>query len=174
MRRTLIPLLLVVVFVAAGCGGGNKSSSGSTSATTAKTATAAVKPSGPPLTKAQYEAKLRSIAAEVAKSFGSTSTSKTLTKADIGRFVTAMHELASRFAAVKPPAEIKTIHAKLIQALNDFADEFPQIADQLNKAAAKKDASGAIAALFGAHAVQELNQVQTDLKNKGYTLNLNS
>ena len=66
---------------------------------------------------------------------------------------------------------MKALHARLIQAMEDLGDEFPDIAKKLNSSG--KDPSAAITALLGAHAVQELIKVGNDFKKKGYNLNLN-
>jgi predicted small secreted protein len=155
--RRLTIVLAASALLLAGCGGGGGGG--------------AVKPSGAPLTKAQYQAKLQQIAKDVATGLGSTSSSKKLSKADVDKFVKALHSFADRLAEVKPPAEIKALHARLISVMNDLGDEFPSIADKLNKA--KDDPSAAIAALFGARSIQELTKLGTEFKAKGYDLSLN-
>jgi len=159
VRRILLLVALAVSVGLAGCGGGGGGGGGSGAAPT----------SGPPLTKAQYQAALKKIAADVSKSLSRTSSSKQVTKADVDRFVKAIRSFAQRIEAINPPQEVKALHVRLIGAMNDLADEFPKIADQLKRA---KDATAAIAALFGAQAVQELAKLQQDFKAKGYTLNL--
>ena len=157
MRRVLIVVATAAVLALAGCGGGGGSGGG-------------VKPSSPPLTKALYQAKLKQIAADVSKSLGSTSSSKKVSKADVDKFVKALHSFADQLAQVNPPTEVKDLHTGLVGAMNDLGDEFPGIAEKLNST---KDPSAAIAALLGAKAVQELLKLQAGFKAKGYTLNLN-
>jgi len=159
VRRLLI-LLAAVVVLAAGCGGGGGGSSGGG------------KPSGPPLTKQAYQAKLQSISAEIAKSIGKTSSNtQKISKADVDKLVKAFHKFADRLAEVNPPAEVKQLHAQLVKTMNDLGDEFPSIADKVNSSG--KDPGAAVSALFGAHAVQELVKVGQQFKAKGYNLNLN-
>jgi hypothetical protein len=160
--RRLTIVLAASALLLAGCGGGGGGSGGSGVAS---------KPSGPPLTKAQYQAKLKQIAKDVSTSLGSTSNSKKkVSKADVDKFVKALHSFADQLAQINPPAGIKALHTRLVGAMNDLADEFPGITDKLNNA---KDASTAIAALFGAKAIQELSKLATEFKAKGYVLSLN-
>lgn len=166
MRRALILVLAVVLVALAGCGGGSKKAASTGAATTV-----ALKPVGPPLTKTQYEAKLRQIAKDVSSTLGTaTSSSKKISKSDIDKVVTAVHAFTARLAIVNPPPAVKSLHLRLIGAMNDFADEFPGIADQFNKA---KDPGAALAAFFAAKGIQELTALQKAFKDKGYNLNLN-
>jgi hypothetical protein len=164
--RTLIVLLGTVALLAAGCGGGNSSSSSTSGTTTAVTITVKT----PPLTKAAYQAKLEQIAADIRSTLGPTVSSGKISKSDVDAFVTAFHMLADRLADVNPPAAVKQLHAQLIKAVNDVADELPSIAANLNKAS--KDVS-ALPAFLGAHAIQELARIGQQLKAKGYDLDLN-
>ncbi len=159
MRRLLI-VLAASALLLAGCGGGGGKSGGG----------AGLKPSGPPLTKAQYQAKLKQIARDVATGLGSTSSSKKIPKAQVDKLVKALHSFADQLAQVNPPAEIKALHTRLVGVMNDLGNEFPGIADKLNNA---KDPSAAIAALFGAKSIQELTKLGTEFKSKGYNLSLN-
>ena len=159
--RRLVVILAAVGLLVAGCGG--SSSSKSTTTTGA---------SGPPLTKAAYQAKLKQIATEISNEIGKTSSSgKQIPKEDVDKLVKAFHEFAARLAAVNPPAAVNQIHADLVKTMNDLGDSFPAIAKQLNSSG--KDSSAAITALFGAKAIQELIKVGNDFKAKGYKLDLN-
>ena len=155
MRRLLI--LVTAVVLLAGCGGGGSSDGGT--------------PSGPPLTKKSYQAKLQSISKEIGDSIGSSTSKGKIAKKEVDKLVTAFHAFADRLREVNPPAGVKDLHAQLIQAMDDLGDEFPDLAKKLNSSG--KDPSKAISALFGAHAVQELIKVGNDFKKKGYNLNLN-
>ena len=160
--RRLVVILATMGLLVAGCGG---SSSSSKSTTTTG-------PSGPPLTKAAYQAKLKQIASEISNEIGKTSSSgKQIPKEDVDKLVKAFHEFAARLAAVNPPAAVEQIHADLVKTMNDLGDSFPAIAKQLNSSG--KDPSAAITALFGAKAIQELIKVGNDFKAKGYKLDLN-
>ena len=152
-------ILVAVGLLAAGCGGGG----GGT--------TSAARPSSPPLTKAAYQAKLKTISADIAKSLGKSSTSGKIAKREVDKLVTAFHTFADRLREVNPPVAAKSLHARLINAMNDLGNEFPGIADKLNKSG--KDPGKAISALFGAHAIQELIKLGKDFKAKGYNLALN-
>jgi hypothetical protein len=160
MRKGLA-LFAAVGLLAAGCGGGGGGSAGGT--TTA--------PTGPPLTKAAYQAKLRQISRDVANSIGKTSSSGNIPKEDVDKLVTAFHTFGDRLADVNPPPAVKGLHARLITTMNELGDEFPGIADKLNKSG--KDPSEAIQALFGAKAIQSLIKLGNEFKAKGYNLNLN-
>ncbi len=159
--RRLVVILAAVGLLVAGCGGGSSSKSTTTTG-----------PSGPPLTKAAYQAKLKQIASEISNEIGKTSSSgKQIPKEDVDKLVKAFHEFAARLAAVNPPAAVEQIHADLVKTMNDLGDSFPAIAKQLNSSG--KDPSAAITALFGAKAIQELIKVGNDFKAKGYKLDLN-
>ena len=160
--RRLVVILATVSLLVAGCGGGSSSSKSTTR----------TGPSGPPLTKAAYQAKLKQIATAISNEIGKTSSSgKQIPKEDVDKVVKAFHEFADRLAAVNPPAAVEQIHADLVKTMNDLGDSFPAIAKQLNSSG--KDPSAAITALFGAKAIQELIKVGNDFKAKGYKLDLN-
>ena len=123
MRRLVI-ILAAVGLLVAGCGGGSNSSKGTTT----------TGPSGPPLTKAAYQAKLKQIATEISKEIGKTSSSGTkIPKEDVDKLVKAFHEFADRLATVNPPAAVKQTHADLVKTMNDLGDDFPAIAKQLTR-----------------------------------------
>jgi hypothetical protein len=160
--RRLVVLVAALGLLVAGCGGGSSSSKGTTT----------TGPTGPPLTKAAYQAKLRQIAVQISNEIGKTSSSgKSIPKGDVDKLVKAFHEFADRLAQVNPPAAVKQIHADLVKTMNDLGDTFPAIAKQLNSSG--KDPSAAITALFGAKAIQELVKVGNEFKKKGYKLDLN-
>ncbi len=157
--RRLLLLVPVVALLAAGCGGGG----GGTGGTTVR--------SSPPLTRAQYQAKLQALIAGISKSIGKTASSADkLTKGDVDRVARAFRTFADRLRQVEPPPAVKALHDRLVKAMNDLAHDFPDIARKLQEA---KDPSTAISALLGARAVQELSRVITELRAKGYKLNFN-
>ena len=159
--RRLVAILAAAGLLVAGCGGGSSNKGTTTTG-----------PSGPPLTKAAYQAKLKQIASEISNEIGKTSSSgKNISKEDVDKLVKAFHEFAARLAAVNPPAAVEQIHADLVKTMNDLGDSFPAIAKQLNSSG--KDPSAAITTLFGARAIQELIKVGNDFKAKGYKLDLN-
>ena len=156
--RTLIVLLGTVSLLVAGCGGGG-SASGTTTA-----------PTGPPLTKAAYQAKLHQISTDISNSIGKTSNTGSIPKEDVDKLVKAFHTFADRLATVNPPPAVKAIHARLVTTMRELGDDFPNIADKLNNSA--KDPSKAIQALLGAKPIQELIKIGNEFKAKGYELNL--
>jgi hypothetical protein len=157
MVPKVVILFAAAAFAVAGCGGGGGGGQ--------------VAPS-PPLTKAAYQAKLQSISADIAKGVGKTSSVPgKVAKSDVDKLVKAFHTIADRLREVNPPPAVKALHARLIKTMDDLGDEFPAIAEKLNKAG--KDPNAAIAALFGAHAIQELIKLGNEFKAKGYNLNLN-
>jgi hypothetical protein len=164
--RTLIVLVGAVALLAAGCGGGSGSSG-----TTSGTAPATTAPVTPPLSKAGYQAMLKRISTEIGKSITKSSSSGKIAKGDVDQLVRAFHTFADRLAELNPPAAIRQVHARLIKAMDDLGNEFPNIAKRLNSAG--KDPSTAITALFGAHAIQELIRVGEELRKAGYNLDLN-
>ena len=159
--RRLVAILAAMGLLVAGCGGSSSSKSTTTTG-----------PSGPPLTKAAYQAKLKQIATEISNEIGKTSSSgKQIPKEDVDKLVKAFHEFAARLSAVIPAAAVEQIYTDLVKTMNDLGDSFPAIAKQLNSSG--KDPSAAITALFGAKAIQELIKVGNDFKAKGYKLDLN-
>jgi hypothetical protein len=158
--RRLLVLFAAVGLLVAGCGGGGGSEGTTTTAT-----------AGPPLTKAAYQAKLKQISTEIGNSIGKTNSSGTISKKDVDKLVTAFHAFADRLAEVSPPTAVKGLHAQLIATMDELGNDFPHIADQLNKSG--KDPSAAIKALFGAKAIQRLIKIGQEFNAKGYNLDLN-
>jgi hypothetical protein len=156
-----VALLCLVVLIGAGCGGGG---SGEAAGTTTA-------PVAPPLSKAAYQAKLKQLLAEISSKIGQTGTSGKLDQGDVDKVSDAFHSLAEQLAKVNPPVAVKGLHAKLVKAMNDLGDEFPDIAEKLNNVS--KDPSAVIKALFGAHAIQELRKLTSELKAKGFDVGLN-
>ena len=111
--RRLVAILAAAGLLVAGCGGGSSNKGTTTTG-----------PSGPPLTKAAYQAKLKQIASEISNEIGKTSSSgKNISKEDVDKLVKAFHEFAARLAAVNPPAAVEQIHADLVKTMNDLGDE---------------------------------------------------
>jgi hypothetical protein len=151
--RKLLFLFAAVAVLAVGCGGGGSSSSSK------------------PLTKEEYQAKLESTAKEIGKQLGSSQSDiAKMTSDDLKKFTAALHTFADKLQEIDPPAAVKKLHADLVRAINDIADEFPDIAAKLK---ATKDPSAAITILFGAKGIQELVKLGTEFKKAGYDLNLN-
>ena len=153
MKRLLV-LLAAVGLVAAGCGGGG-GGSGS-------------KSSGPPLTKAQYQAQLQQLSNEVgAQLREKVGASTKLKKSDIPKLQGSLRSFADRIEALNPPANVKDLHVRLVAAMRGLSDDLPSLVDDLDKA---KDPSAAIAALFGRKSIQNLLTLQQEYKDKGYDI----
>jgi hypothetical protein len=127
--------------------------------------------SGAPLTKAEYQAKLHQTSADLAKQISGTSSNfDTLTERDLTQIFWALKNFAAQVRAIHPPDEVGDLNAQLAGAIDDLADEFPGLARTLKRT---KDPKEAIAALFGAKAIVELDQLDHAFKSRGYNLGLN-
>ena len=152
MRKLLI-LAGMVALLAAGCGGGSSSNESK------------------PLTKEAYQAQLAQTAKEIGDKVGKTQNDiAKMTDADLTQFSGVVHEFAAELDKINPPTEVADLHKQLVQAMNDLADEFPDVAKKLK---ATKDPSEAIGLLFGMKAIGELVKLGDDFKAKGYDLKLN-
>ena len=152
MRRVIVVLAAVAV-LAAGCGGGGGSS----------------KSSSPPLTKAQYQAKLQQLSnevgAELRQSIGASTT--TLKQSDIPKLQDSLRSFAGKVAALSPPVAVEDLNTRLVAAVRGLADDLPKLLATVNKT---QDPSAAIAALFGAKPIQALITLQQAYKDKGYDI----
>ena len=148
----MVVVLASLGLLAAGCGGG-----GGGGETTS-----------PPLTKAQYQAKLQQLSNEVgAQVRQSIGTSTKLKKSDVPKLQDSLHSFADEIAALNPPAPVQDLNTQLVAAVRGLADDLPKLLDQVDKA---QDASAAIAALFGAKSIQALIKLQQEYKDKGYDI----
>ena len=155
-------VLAASALLLAGCGGGGGSDGGSDGGGSV------VKPSGPPLTKDQYKAKLLQISTDVStKLKQATGASSKLDKKDLPKLQAALRSFAGELARVNPPAEVVDLHARLVSTMRSLADELPGIIDKLDKA---KDASEGIAAFLGAKSIQALLTLGEQFKAKGYDI----
>ena len=145
-------MLGLVAILGAGCGGGGSSES-------------------KPLTKDEYQAQLEQTAKNIGDKIGKTQNDiDKMTDAELNQFTDVVHEFADELQKINPPAEVAVLHTRLVQAMNDLADEFPGAAKKLK---GTKDASEAISILFGMKAIGELIKLGNDFKAKGYDLKLN-
>jgi hypothetical protein len=153
--RRLVIVLAAASLVLAGCGGGGSSKS------TAK-----------PLTKAEYQTKLKQIAKDVgAQLKTSASNSKKPTKKDLAAARKALNTFADELEKVSPPTEVVQAHQHLITAMRRLGNDLEGIFKKVGEA---KTPSEGISALFGAPAIQLLLKTQQEFKAKGYNLNLSS
>ena len=149
--RKLLILLGLVALLATGCGGGGGSES-------------------KPLTKAEYQAQLEQTAKEIGDKVGKTQKDiDKMTDAELKQFTDVVHEFADKLEEINPPAEVANLHKRLVQAMNDLADEFPDTAKKLK--AAKGPGEG-IKIVFGTKAIGELVRLGYEFKSKGYDLTL--
>jgi hypothetical protein len=157
--RRLVVVLAAVSLVLAGCGGGGGGSS---------------KPAAAPLTKSAYQAKLAQIAKDIgARLKATTSAAKTPTKKDLDAAKKAILGFADELEQVSPPAEVAKAHQDLITGMRRLGNDLQGIFKKADEAAKAKDPSAALAAVFGAPAIQLLLKAQQEFKAKGYNLNLN-
>ena len=149
--RGVVVLLAVLGLLTAGCGGGGSEGS-----------------SSPPLTKAQYQAKLQQLSNEIgAELRQSVGASTKLQESDVPKLQDSLRTFAGKVAALSPPTDVEDLHTQLVAAMRGLADDLPTLVDTLNKA---KDPSEAIAALFGAKSIQALIKLQQEYKAKGYDI----
>jgi hypothetical protein len=150
--RAAVLAVAALALVAAGCGGGGSKGEASS----------------PPLTKAQYQARLQQLSNRIgAELRRSVSPSSKLKKSDIPRLQDALRSFAGKVEALHPPAAVGDLHARLVAAMRGLADDLPGLVDDLDRA---KDPSAAIAALFGAKSIQALIRLQQEFKDKGYDI----
>ncbi len=151
--RKLLVLLVAVGLVAAGCGGGGSSST---------------TPTGPPLTKAQYQAKLTSVAKTIGDSLTKTlGSGSNLDPKDLPKLGDALDAFANELAKINPPAAIKNLHEELVTDMHALAKELPKI---LGDAVKSKDPTAAIGALLTAKSIQNLAKLQQKFKAAGYDI----
>jgi hypothetical protein len=152
VRKAALLVVVAIGVLTAGCGGGG----------------GGAKSTSPPLTKAQYQAKLQQLSnqvgAELRQSIGA---STKLKKSEIPKLQDALRSFAGKVEALNPPQAVADLHMRLVAGMRDLADDLPKLVDAVNKA---KDASAAIAALFGAKSIQALIKLQQEYKDKGYDI----
>jgi ABC-type transporter Mla subunit MlaD len=142
-------VLLTGALLAVGCGGGG-----------------ADETSNPPLSKAQYQAKLQQLSNQVgAELRQSINASTKLKESDVPKLQSSLRSFSQKVAALSPPTAVEDLHTRLVAAVRGLADDLPELVDTVNKA---KDPSEAIAALFGAESIQNLIKLQQAYKDKGY------
>ncbi|MGZ4360386.1 MAG: hypothetical protein ACXVZW_11480 [Gaiellaceae bacterium] len=154
MRKNLILTLVAALAVTlTACGGSNSSKAGA--------------PSGKPLSKSQYLAKIGQIETNLQKVIPSASGSGGMDKKAATEAKTELLAFADELGKVNPPVAVKTAHTDMISALRQFADEMPAMFEKANKASSPSDA---IAAIFGAKSFQALLKAQQEFQAAGYEL----
>jgi hypothetical protein len=152
MRRLVTLLAVLVAVAAAGCGG--SSDAGSREAY------------GKSL--AQASATLQKTFADISGQATSSSSSKQVGDR-LERGANALDDAARRFAEIKPPAEVKDAHLKLVDGLHELAAVFRKSAD----AARRNDTKSLTAALQGlatSDGVRKITEAQQQLKDAGITV----
>ena len=153
-RAALLLLALVGALLAAGCGGGG-----------AQTAA-----SGPPQTKAEYQATVSRIVSDVSARYGNLSVDPAKLPADeVADVQTGLRELAGELDEASPPGEVSDLHADYVAGLRAFAEELPELTEKLK---ATKDQSAGVDVLFDSEPLQQLLRASQGFAEKGYDLEL--
>jgi hypothetical protein len=139
-------LTCAAVLLVGGCGGSSK----------------------PPMTKAAYVAKMKTIGRTLSSSINGVATVSNPKDAAtaLGKVQDDLRQAAKDMKALSPPADIKDQHEKLTQAVNDFADELDPIIEKLD--------NGNLAALGGVTALKGFHELQTaagQITKAGYKIN---
>jgi hypothetical protein len=162
----LLAFLTAVAVLATGCGGksGGGNSTETAAATTEATTTASA---SPPLGKSDYVAQMQRIGQSLSSAlnhFGSATTAATAATA-LARVQTQLRTAADKLAALNAPAAISAQHAKLVQAVRDFAAELGPVITKLRK--------GDLTALQTVPTLKGLTEIQsasTAIASKGYAI----
>jgi hypothetical protein len=172
-KRAVTALLIgAAILLAAGCGGGGSSTSGSPAAgttttadTTASTTTSAEETT--PLPKADYVRKMKTIGRSLSTSLntlGSATTAAAAAKA-LQAVQTDLRDAAERIESLAPPEAVKSLHAQLVKAVRDFADELDPVINKLK--AGKMTALSSVPTLKG---LREIQTASTAIANKGFKI----
>jgi hypothetical protein len=150
MRRLLIVVPVLLALVAGGCGGGGSK----------------------PASKDEYGKQLAQAGQTLQKTFADISdqtgsgTSAKEIASRLDRGGAALDQAATKFAAIKPPSDVKPAHQKLIDGLKELAGVFRQGA----AAARKNDTANLTKSLQGlstSDGVKKIAEAQRELKAKG-------
>ena len=145
--------VLAAVALLAGCGGGVDSAQ-----------------TEQPLTKAAYETTVQEIVTSVGAEYGHLSTDPTtISQQELAKVQRGLRELADRLADVSPPAEVQSLHADYVAAMRSYADDLPELTDELR---GEKDPAKALDVLLGSTPVQALFRISRELDEKGYRFEL--
>lgn len=153
-RAVLLLLALVGALLAAGCGGGGSETAAS----------------GPPQTKAEYQASVSRIVSDVSARYGNLSVDPAKLPADeVADVQTGLRELADELDEVSPPDEVSELHADYVAGLRGFADELPDLSEKLKAAT---DPSAGFDVLLDSEPLQQLLRASQGFSEKGYDLEL--
>jgi hypothetical protein len=155
-HRSIALLLLLVALVAAGCGGDDSGDKKTTSKQQYGTELA------------QAGKTLQSTFADIADQTTGANTSSKEIGSRLQKGADALDGAVAKFAAITPPADLKSAHDKLVAGLREVAQVFHKGAD----AAAKSDTKALSTALQGlstGDGVKKITEAQQELKAKGVT-----
>ena len=158
------------VLLLAGCGGGGGGTTSGAAATTTTTTTETTTTSttsGQGLGKAEYVSQMKVIGQSLSTSLNTLGSATTAAKAAtaLAKVQTDLRTAADNLAAINPPDSIKTLHADLVKAVRDFADELDPVITQLK--AGKMGALSTVPTLKG---LTEIQTASTAISNKGYKI----
>ena len=158
-KLKLAPLAVGVVsavLLSAGCGGKSPTT---TSGTVASSGTA--------LGKTAYVTQMRAIGQSLSNALDTLSSATTAKKAAtaLGLVQGDLRAAAGKLDAISPPAPVASLHAKLAQAVRDFADELTPVIAKLQ--AGKLNALRSVTTLKG---LQEIRVESTAITDKGYRI----
>jgi len=169
-KLKLAPAVLgavAVLLLASGCGGKKAPSATTSAGTTTAAATTTTAPSGQALGKAAYVAKMKAIGESLSTALNTLGTATTATKAAtaLAQVQTDLLAAADKLHAIVPPAPVAALHAKLEQAVRDFAAELGPVITKLK--AGKISALASVTTLKG---LTEIQTASTAIAAKGYKI----
>lgn len=126
--------------------------------------------SGPPQTKAEYQATVSRIVSSVSAKYGNLSVDPTkLSEGEVADVATGLRELADELDGVSPPDEVSDLHADYVAGLRAFADELPELTAELKAA---KDPTAGLDVVLDSEPLQRLLRASQGFDEKGYELEL--
>jgi len=170
LRRRLAPLAVAVALlalVAAGCGGSSKTTTSSSSPSTSPSPATSTNQSNPPLTKAEYEARLGPLlnnqvvpSLRAALANGGAADPTRLTQA-----ISSLKTAHDQMAAVNPPTEIADLHQQAVTVLGAMVSDATKLRDAevAHDTAAEQSAANALKA-----DAQQIQNVGNQLTQRGY------
>ncbi len=164
-KRQVPFLALAAALLLAGCGGGGGGSSTAPATTAAATTTGAA--AAQALGKAAYVAQMRAIGRSLSASL--TALGKATTAANAATALKQVQDdlraAAEKLAAITPPARVAALHARLVRAVREFADELSSVIAQLQ--AGKLSALSAVPTLKG---LAEIQAASAAIQGRGYKI----
>lgn len=147
-------IVICAALLAAGCGG-----SGGAGGSRA---------SGPPLTKAAYEAKVAEIVKGLNARYGRISSDPTtLSPTGLAQVQGGLRYLADRLDRLNPPAEVRDLHDRYVGAVRALADELPDLTAKV-----KENPASGLETLLASKPFATLLGISQAFRQKGYDVNL--